>query len=129
MAQVKVYALASNLGVCKARLSEVVHSCLMDALALPKEKRFQRFFSLSADDFTFPGDRSSRYTILEIQMFEGRSEGAKKALIRLLFERFVSELGYNANDLEVHLTETPRADWGIRGAPGDELALSYEVEV
>ncbi len=129
MAQVKVYALASNLGMCKARLSEVVHSCLMDAFGMPPDKRFQRFFSLSADDFIFPGDRSSRYTILEIHMFAGRSERAKKALIRLLFERFVSELGYDANDLEVHLIETPRADWGIRGVPGDELALSYEVDV
>ena len=129
MAQVKVYALASNLGMCKAKLSEVVHSCLVDAFGLPPEKRFQRFFSLSADDFIFPKNRSSRYTILEIHIFEGRSAGAKKALIRLLFERFVAELGYDVNDLEVHLAETPRADWGIRGLPGDELALSYEVEV
>jgi len=129
VAQVKVYALASNLGMCKVRLSEIVHSCLMDAFGLPPEKRFQRFLPLSADDFIFPGDRSSRYTILEIHMFAGRSAAAKKALIRLLFERFASELGYDASDLEVNLTETPRADWGIRGLPGDELALSYEVEV
>ena len=115
--------------MCKAKLSEVIHGCLIDAFGLPPEKRFQRFFSLSADDFVFPGDRSSRYTILEIYLFEGRSEAAKKALIRLLFERFTSELGYNVNDLEVNLIETPRGNWGIRGLPGDELALAYEVKV
>ena len=129
MAQVKVYALASNLGMCKSKLSEVVHSCLVDALALPMEKRFQRFFPLTADDFIFPADRGNRYTILEIQLFEGRSEAAKKRLIRLLFERFVAELNYDVNDLEVNLIETPRANWGIRGLPGNELALSYDVEV
>lgn len=129
MAQVKIYALASNLGTCKAKLSEVIHGCLVDAFGLPPEKRFQRFFSLSADDFIFPPDRSSRYTILEIQLFAGRSEAAKKRLIRLLFERFTAELGYDVNDLEVNLIETPRANWGIRGLPGDELALAYEVEV
>lgn len=129
MAQVKVYALASNLGMCKPKLSEVVHSCLVDALALPLEKRFQRFFPLTADDFIFPADRGNRYTILEIQLFEGRSEAAKKRLIRLLFERFVAELNYDVNDLEVNLIETPRANWGIRGLPGDELALSYDVKV
>lgn len=129
MAQVKVYALASNLGMCKAKLSEVVHGCLVDALSLPQEKRFQRFFALSADDFIFPEDRGNRYTILEIQLFEGRSEAAKKALIRLLFERFASELGYDVNDLEINLIETPRENWGIRGLPGDELTLAYEVEV
>lgn len=129
MAQVKVYALASNLGMCKAKLSEVVHGCLVDALALPPEKRFQRFFPLTADDFIFPADRGGRYTIVEIYMFAGRSAAAKKGLIRLLFERFTAELGYDANDLEVNLIETPRGNWGIRGLPGDELKLPYEVEV
>lgn len=129
MAQVKVYALSSNLGGCKAKLSDVIHGCLVDALALPTEKRFQRFFALSADDFIFPDERGSRYTIVEIQMFAGRSEAAKKRLIRLLFERFAAELGYSVNELEINIVETPRANWGIRGLPGDELALSYEVEV
>ncbi|CAA9565387.1 MAG: hypothetical protein AVDCRST_MAG86-1008 [uncultured Truepera sp.] len=115
--------------MCRPKLSEVVHSCLVYALALPVKKRFQRFFPLTADDFIFPSDRSAHYTIVEIYMFEGRSEAAKKRLIRLLFERFAAELNYDVNDLEVNLIETPRANWGIRGRPGDELALSYDVEV
>lgn len=129
MAQVKVYALASHLEERKAQLSDVIHSCLMDALELPEEKRFQRFFALAKEDFIFPSDRTDCYTILEIQLFKGRSEAAKKGLIRLLFERFTQRLGYRVNDLEINLIETPRANWGIRGRPGDELALSYEVEV
>ena len=100
----------------------------MDAIKLPEEKRFQRFFALEPEDFIFPAERSEKYTILEIQLFAGRSEAAKKGLIRLLFERF-AQIGYNVNDLEINLIETPRANWGIRGLPGDELALSYEVEV
>lgn len=129
MAQVKVYALASNLGMCKPKLSKVVHDCLVEALEIPEDKKFQRFFPLIADDFFFPADRSSRYTILEIQMFEGRTVEAKKRLIRLLFERFAAELGCDANDLEVNLIETPRVNWGIRGRTGDDLELPYEVEV
>lgn len=129
MAQVKVYALASNLGMCKPKLSNVVHACLVEALGVPEDERLQRFFPLTADDFIYPADRSSRYTILEVQMFEGRSVETKKRLIRLLFERFAAELDYDANDLEVNLIETPRTNWGIRGRTGDELGLSYEVEV
>lgn len=129
MAQVKVYGLASNLGMSRTKLSDVVHGCLIEALGLPEEKRFQRFFPLTADDFIFPSGRSHRYTILEIILFTGRSAEAKKALIRLLFERFASELGYDANDLEITLIELPRENWGIRGFPGDELGLTYKVEV
>ena len=129
MAQVKIYALAASLAGQREQLSRVIHSCLIDAFALPPEKRFQRFFPLAAEDFLYPEGRSERYTILEIQLFEGRSEETKKRLIRLLFGRFAAELGYDARDLEVNLIETPRANWGIRGVPGDELPLPYEVEV
>ncbi len=126
MAQVKVYALASNLGMCKPKLSNVVHGCLVEVLGIPEDKRFQRFFPLTADDFLYPADRSSRYTIVEVQ---GRSVETKKRLIHLLYERFAADLGYDVNDLEVNLIETPRTNWGIRGRTGDELGLSYEVEM
>ncbi len=129
MAQVKIYALASTLSGQREKLSDTVHSCLVDAFALPEDKRFYRFFPLANKDFIFPAGRSERYTILEISMFEGRSDEAKKRLIRLLFERFTAKLGYDVSDLELTLTETPRTNWGIRGLPGDELELSYKVEV
>ncbi len=61
-------------------------------------------------------------------MFEGRSVEVKKRLIRLLFER-CSALGIERNDLEITIFETPKHNWGIRGVPGDELDLSYKVEV
>lgn len=129
MAHVKVYGLASNLGMCRTKLSDTVHGCLVEALGLPEDKRFQRFFSLSEADFVFPAGRSSRYTVLEILLFSGRSVEAKKRLIRLLYRRFADELGYPPSDLEVVLIEMPRENWGIRGLPGDELDLAYTVEV
>jgi hypothetical protein len=35
----------------------------------------------------FPADRSDRYTLVEISVFEGRSAEVKKALIRALYHR------------------------------------------
>jgi hypothetical protein len=62
-------------------------------------------------------------------MFEGRSVEAKKMLIRLMFERFDSQLGISPLDLEMTIFETPRHNWGFRGLPGDEHTLDYKVEV
>lgn len=62
-------------------------------------------------------------------MFEGRTVEAKKALIRLMFERFEKELGIAPVDLEMTIFETPRHNWGFRGLPGDEHALDYKVGV
>ena len=128
MAQIKIYGLREHLEGRKAQLSLVLHQCVMEALGLPEEKRFHRFFSLEREDFIFPDDRSSAYTILEISMFEGRSVETKGLLIEKIFERFDRQLGIAPVDVEITIFETPKANWGIRGFPGDKLELSYKVE-
>jgi hypothetical protein len=129
MAQIKVYGGKSALRSMRDRLSRIIHTCAVEALGLPADKRFQRFFPLDAEDFVYPDGRSERYTIVEVSMFEGRSIEAKKAFIRLLYQRAKAEIALEPADLEITLFETPRANWGIRGLPGDELTLGYKVEV
>jgi phenylpyruvate tautomerase PptA (4-oxalocrotonate tautomerase family) len=128
MAQIKVYGIRSALNPIKARLSAVLHECCQEALGLPADKRFHRFFPMESADFMYPEGRSERYTIVELSMFEGRSVETKKRLVRLLFDRMERELGIGTTDLEITITETPKHNWGIRGLPGDELALGYVVE-
>lgn len=128
MAQVKIYARRDWIAAQRERLSDLIHSCLVEALGLPPEKRFQRFLALDAEDFVYPADRSERYTILEIHLFEGRSAEVRKQLIRQLIARLSVGLDLPVNDIEITLVETPRANWGIRGLPGDELALNYVVD-
>lgn len=129
MAQIKIYGLRDQLGPIKARLSDAIHSCVVDALSYPQDKRAHRFFPLFREDFYAPAGRTDRYTIIEISMFEGRSVEAKKRLIRLLFARLQSECGIEPMDVEVTIFETPKHNWGFRGAPGDEHTLDYRVEV
>lgn len=129
MAQIKIYGVDSQLNPIKAKLSDVIHSCVIDALQYPKDKRAHRFFSLDASDFYFPVGRTERYTIIEISMFDGRSVQAKKHLLRLLMERIPEQFGIAVQDIEVTITETPKHNWGIRGLPGDEVELNYKVDV
>src|SRR5690606_22598589 len=93
MAQIKIYGLRSHLDVHRQALSDSIHACVMDALEYPPEKRFHRFNPLDAENFIYPDDRSERYTIIEISMFEGRSAEAKKRLITLLFSRLHDAVG------------------------------------
>jgi phenylpyruvate tautomerase PptA (4-oxalocrotonate tautomerase family) len=129
MAQIKIYGIGSSLNPVKARLSEVIHSCVVDALHYPVDKRAHRFFPIDAADFFYPAGRTERYTIIEISMFEGRTVETKKRLIRLLFERIGNELDLASQDIEITITETPRHNWGFRGLPGDEIDLTYKVTV
>lgn len=129
MAQVKIYGLKSQLEPVKAHLSEVIHQCLVEAFKLPEDKRFHRFIALETGDFIYPSDRSEKYTIIEITMFEGRSVESKKHLIGLLYKSLATSLEILAQDLEIVMLESPRHNWGIRGLPGDELTLNYRVNV
>ena len=129
MAQVKVFGLKSELAPIRDELSAAIHSCVVDALEYPPEKRFHRFFPMEAEDFLYPADRSTRYTIIEISMFEGRSTAAKSALIRLLYERIGRSLGISHQDIEITISESPMQNWGIRGLTGDQLSLGYSVNV
>ncbi|MBD2777968.1 tautomerase family protein [Iningainema tapete] len=129
MSQVKIYGIKEHLDPIKQKLSDVIHSCVVDALQYPLDKRAHRFFPLHASDFFYPSGRTDGYTIIEISMFEGRSVDAKKQLIRLLFERVQQELDISPQDLEITILETPKHNWGFRGLPGDEHTLNYKVDV
>ena len=129
MPQVKIYGLREQLRPIMASASDVIHSCFVDALKYPAEKRFHRFFPLEADEFIFPAGRSNRYTIIEINMIKGRSGEAKRNLIRQLFERFQTVLGITGDDLEITIIEIRKANWGFRGKPGDEHELNYKIDV
>jgi phenylpyruvate tautomerase PptA (4-oxalocrotonate tautomerase family) len=129
MSQVKIYGLRAALAPIIPAMSDVVHSCVVDTLQYPEDKRAHRFFQLEPEEFFYPAGRTKRYTILEFSMFEGRSVEAKKTLIRFLFERFDKQLGISPQDVEITIFETPKHNWGFRGLPGDEHTLNYKVEV
>jgi hypothetical protein len=131
MAQITVYGHAEVLEARIPALSTAIHRAAVSALGLPEEKRFHRFIPLASGFFVTPPDRSIDYTIIEVSMFAGRTEETKKSFLRQVVAA-IDELGEHRirpHDLEITITETPRANWMIRGVPADELGLNYAVEV
>jgi 4-oxalocrotonate tautomerase family enzyme len=129
MAQVVIYGRRESLAQRRAGLSSAIHEAIMIALEYPPEKKFQRFVALDGDDFIYPDDRGADYTIIEVSMFEGRSDAAKRTLIAELFARVEATTGISPHSLEVTITETPKTNWGIRGQNAADLSLDYRIEV
>ncbi|MEV7012466.1 tautomerase family protein [Streptosporangium sp. NPDC051022] len=128
MTQIKFYGRREVWADRRQEVSDTVQECLTEVWRLPPEKRFHRFLLLDAEDLVCP-QRSERYLIVEIICFQGRSDQAKRDLIRTLFTRARERLGLAPEDLEIVIIESPQVNWGIRGLPGDELALTYPVTV
>ncbi|RHA37540.1 tautomerase family protein [Cellulomonas rhizosphaerae] len=126
MAQVKIYGRRDVWAPRRSALSDAIHAALVETWGLPQEKRFHRFLLLDAEDLVAP--RSEQYLVVEIVCFTGRSPQARRALLAALYAN-TATLGLDAEDLEIVILESPPQNWGIRGMPGDELTLSYRVDV
>lgn len=128
MAQIKIHARRGFIDTHRRAISDAIHGVMMDALGLPEDKRFHRFIAFDDADFIHPADRGDGYTVIEILMFEGRSDAAKRACLRGLMQAVPAATGIPVDAVEITIVETPMANWGIRGKVGDELTLTYKVE-
>lgn len=124
-----VYGIRNNLDPIKAQLSDVIHGCMQSILGMPEDKRAHRFVPMDQADFYYPGGRSEAYTVIEINMIEGREVETKRALIKEIFAKVESEVGIAPVDVEITIQEQPAHCWGFRGMTGDEAKLNYKIEV
>ncbi|MEU2198937.1 tautomerase family protein [Isoptericola sp. NPDC019482] len=127
MVQVKIYGNRRVWGQRRGEVSDALHAALVGAWQIPEDKRFHRFLLLDDGDLVAP--RSDDYLMIEIVAFTGRTREAKRELIRRVYEDVAPSLGVATDDVELVVIESPAESWGIRGRSGDELTLSYKVDV
>ncbi|MCO5215041.1 MAG: tautomerase family protein [Thermomicrobiales bacterium] len=128
MSQFKIYGHKTFLSENSSTLSDAIHAASVAALGLPEGKRFHRFLPLEPWQLIAPSDRTERYLIIEVMMFEGRPLETKKAFYAAVLTNLQRMCGVEAQDIELVITESPRHDWLIRSMPGDELTLNYRVD-
>lgn len=125
-----IYGIKECLNPIKLQLSNVLQQCLNSEMGLPDDKRAHRFVPLERDDFFYPEGRTQAYTVIEINMMEGRAVNTKKRLIKKIFTEIEKQLGISPIDIEITIKEQPSHCWGFRGMTGDEAQdLKYKVNV
>ncbi|MFB9137653.1 tautomerase family protein [Vibrio sp. AK197] len=127
---VVIYGIKEYLNPIKAQLSDVIQASMTQVLSLPESKRAHRIVPLDKSDFYYPEGRTDAYTVIEINMMEGRKAETKKALIKALFANIESRLGISPVDIEITIKEQAPHCWGFRGMTGDDVNdLTYKVNV
>lgn len=124
-----------KIEVCRSRpteqvsaLIEAVYQAQLLALKLPADDRQIRYVEHKPEHFPVPPGKTENYTVVEYQMFPGRSLEAKRQLYRGIVQRF-GELGIQPSDIIIVLHEPPLENWGIRGRPGSEVELGVDLNV
>ena len=126
---ITIYGIDKKLTPIRAKMSDVLHRCMVNVLGMPEDKRAHRFIPVKNENFYYPGGRTDAYTVLEINMMAGRTRQTQKALIKSIFVAFETELNIQPADVEITITEQPPHCWGFRGITGDEARLNYKVNV
>ncbi len=124
-----IYGIKEHLNPLKPQLSDIIHGCMQSVLGMPEDKRAHRFIPMEKENFYYPGGRTDAYTVIEINMMQGRESSTQKALIKLLFTEIETQLGIKPVDIEITINEQPAHCWGFRGITGDEAKLNYKVNV
>lgn len=123
-----VYGLKQRLAPRKPQIMQIIFDCLRLQLGIPERKHALRFIGLESDDFFYPEGRSENFTVIEINLMQGRTEETKKRLIKMLFCELEQRLGISPIDIEITIKEQPPHCWGFRGMTGDEAHdLTYDI--
>lgn len=106
-----------------------VHAALMEGLKTPEWDKTIRLVTHEPHRFAVPPGRGDRYTLIDIDLFLGRSLDAKRALYQALV-RNLGKLGIPSDHIAVLLRESGAENWGIRGGvPASEVNLGFKVNV
>lgn len=113
----------------EGQIIAAVHAALMEGLRTPEWDRTIRLVTHEPHRFAAPPGRGDRYTLVDIDLFTGRSLEAKRALYQALV-RNLGKLGIPADHIKVLLRESSAENWGIRGGvPASEVDLGFKVNV
>jgi phenylpyruvate tautomerase PptA (4-oxalocrotonate tautomerase family) len=111
------------------QLIAAAHAALMEGIKTPEWDRTIRLVAHEPRRFAGPPGLGERYTLVEIDLFPGRSLQAKRALYQALVRNF-GQLGIPADHVKVLLRESAAENWGIRGGvPASEVDLGFKIDV
>jgi len=117
-----------SLGNTKQQLVDQFHELMLETFKITEHDRLM-IIDEKPDDFFQPTNTNGNYTLVEIQLFHGRSMDVK----RQLYDRIVKLLeNYHvpSENTRIVLHEIDRENWGIRGGQAaSDVDLGYAIDV
>ena len=105
-----------------------VHAALVEAFRIPEHDRNQLLHE--HDPEHFESAKGPGFTLVELTVFPGRSDDAKRALYAALVRNLRAAPGIPPEQVLVVLHEPPLVNWGIRGGKAAcDVELGFAVKV
>jgi phenylpyruvate tautomerase PptA (4-oxalocrotonate tautomerase family) len=126
IAKIEVCRPRSALEV--AALIEAVCQAQCLALQLPEDDKQIRYVEHKVEHCPVPPSKTANSTLVEIQIFPGRSLEAKRKLFGESARRF-GELGIQPSDSTINLHQPSLDNWGVGGLLASAVNLGFKLDV
>ncbi|MCV2369390.1 tautomerase family protein [Roseateles oligotrophus] len=124
----KIEVCRPRTAVEVAALIDAVYQAQLIALKVPEDDKQIRYIEYKPEHFPVPPSKTENYTLVEIQIFPGRSLDAKRNLYNEVARRF-GEIGIQPNDITIILHEPSLDNWGVGGKSASEINLGFKLDV
>jgi Tautomerase enzyme len=102
---------------------------MMEGLKNPQWDKNVRLFVHEAHRFAAPPDKDDRYTLIQVDLFAGRSIEAKRRFYHTLVAK-LEVLGIPRDHVKVVLRETSRENVSMQdGLAASDIDLGFDVDV
>lgn len=105
-----------------------VHAALVEAFRIPEQDRNQLLHE--HDPAHFESAKGAAFTLVEITVFPGRSDQAKRTLYAALVRNLERAPGIPPEKVLIVLHEAPLVNWGVRGGQAAaDVDLGFRLDV
>lgn len=114
----------------KKAILDGIHNALVEVLKTPEDDRIQRLYELDRENFEISSNKTKDFILVELTIFEGRSDETKKKLYAKIVDNLEKALGIVRTDVLIVINEPPLNNWGISGGkPASEVNIGFKIDV
>jgi phenylpyruvate tautomerase PptA (4-oxalocrotonate tautomerase family) len=111
-----------------AAIAAAIQQAMVETIKIPVDDRNIRILEYPGEAFLPPPGKGPNFSVLEINLFSGRSLDAKRKLYAAL-SAALAPFGLGEGDVTVILHEVPRENWGLRGKAATDIELGFKIDV
>ncbi len=129
MPQVRIETRNHWLNGRHEALFDAIQAGMVEGIKIPEDDRCYRLVTYDAAHFPLVPGHGDRFTIVTIELFQGRTLEAKRRMYAAIVRNLKAALDLDPGDVRIVLEEAPRENWAMGGKPASEIDLGFKVEV
>ena len=99
----------------KKKILDAVHTALIKAIQIEDWDRFQRLYEIDEELFERSENKTDKFTMIEITMFQGRTKEQKAKIYEEIVKELDEKLEIKSSDVFIVINEPPNENWGLAG--------------